>query len=208
MKDNDIALPKNFKQHADKQTAVYVASGKELAGVLLLEDTIRIESAATLARLQKLGIRDNASAGRSVAKQLGINQMYAEAMPGEKLQILESLKNRPVAFVGDGVNDAPSLTAADVGIAIGARGSTAASESADMVILPNDIGRVAVAVAIARRTFSIARQSILIGIGLSLILMAAFATGKFTPLQGALAQEVVDIFVIFNALRAHTGKLK
>lgn len=215
MKDNDVRMPAGFKEAKAKQTAVYVAVKQELAGVLLLEDTIREESAATLERLQRLGIRDtvlltgdNASAGRSVAKALKINQMYAEALPGEKLQILESIENRPVAFVGDGVNDAPSLTAADVGIAIGARGSTAASESADMVILPNDLSRVAVAVAIARRTFSIARGSILIGIGLSLLLMAAFATGRFTPLQGALAQEVVDIFVIFNALRAHSGKLK
>jgi P-type E1-E2 ATPase len=176
---------------------------------------LRDESAATLERLHKLGIKqtvlitgDNAATGRQVAKALNIKKMYAEALPGEKLQILESITDRPVAFVGDGVNDAPSLTAADVGIAIGARGSTAATESADMVILPNDISRVAVAVAIAKRTFGIATQSILIGIGLSLALMLVFATGKFTPLMGAVAQEVVDVFVIFNALRAHSGKIK
>lgn len=214
LEEAGVSFPAAFKQPTAAQTAIYVAANDELAGILLMEDTIRSEGQATLTRLQKLGIRetllitgDNAASGRKVAKALNISQMYAEALPGEKLQILESLKKRPVAFVGDGVNDAPSLTAADIGIAIGARGSTAASESADMVILPNDIGRVGVATAVAKRTFRIATQSIFIGIGLSLILMAAFATGRFTPLQGAIAQEVVDIFVIFNALRAHSGKL-
>jgi len=214
MQDNDVPMPTGFKQSEIKQTAIYVAVNGELAGLLLLEDTIRDESAATLARLKQLGIRetllitgDNAASGRQVATALGINQMYAQTLPGEKLQILEAITQRPVAFVGDGVNDAPSLTAADIGIAIGARGSTAASESADMVILPDDISRVAIAVAIAKRTFRIAKQSILVGIGLSLALMLAFSTGKFTPLTGAILQEVVDVVVIFNALRAHSGKL-
>jgi heavy metal translocating P-type ATPase len=215
LEEHDVTFPKQFEQSSITQTAMYVAVGGELAGVLLLEDTIRDESPATLKRLQQLGIHntvlitgDNAASARKVAKALGIKQMYAETLPGEKLQVLESITDRPVVFVGDGVNDAPSLTAANIGIAIGARGSTAASESADMVILPNDIGRVAVAVAIAKRTFRIATQSILVGIGLSLALMLVFASGKFTPLMGAVAQEVVDVFVIFNALRAHSGKLQ
>jgi heavy metal translocating P-type ATPase len=214
MDDHNIVMPAKFKQPATG-TVMYVAADGALIGTLVLQDSLRDESAATLERLHKLGIKqtvlitgDNAATGRQVAKALNIQKMYAEALPGEKLQILESITDRPVAFVGDGVNDAPSLTAADVGIAIGARGSTAATESADMVILPNDISRVAVAVAIAKRTFGIATQSILIGISLSLALMLVFATGKFTPLMGAVAQEVVDVFVIFNALRAHSGKIK
>jgi heavy metal translocating P-type ATPase len=209
----NVSFPKSFKQSSITNTAIYVAVNGELAGVITLADTIRPESAGTLARLKRLGIKqtvlitgDNAATARSVAKKLKISEMYAEALPGEKLQILESIKDRPVAFVGDGVNDAPSLTAADVGIAIGARGSTAASESADMVILPDDISHVGIALAIAKRTFGIAWQSIIIGILLSVVLMLVFATGKFSPLTGAIAQEVVDVFVIFNALRAHTSK--
>jgi len=119
------------------------------------------------------------------------------------LRILEQVKNKPVAFVGDGVNDAPVLTASDVGIALGARGSTVASESADIVIMPNNIGRVAMATRIAKYTFRIAKQSILVGIFISVGLMFVFATGRFTPLTGALLQEVVDVIVIVNALRAH-----
>ena len=212
--EHGVSFPKSFKQAAITQTAVYVSAAGELAGVLLLQDTIRDESQATLDRLKKLGVRetvmitgDSAASGRLVAKKLGIKQLFAEALPGEKLQILESLKNRPLAFVGDGVNDAPSLTAADIGIAIGARGSTAASESADMVVLPDDIGHVAIAMAIAKRTFRIAKQSILVGIVISVVLMIIFSTGKFSPLLGAVLQEAVDIVVIFNALRAHFGSV-
>jgi P-type E1-E2 ATPase len=149
---------------------------------------------------------DNPLIAKQIAKSLGISQVVSEALPVDKLTAIESLMDRPVAFVGDGVNDAPVLTAADIGIALGARGSTAASESADMVIMLDDISKVYSAYKIAVHTFKIARQSILTGIGLSLILMLIFATGKFLPVYGALIQEVVDVVVIFNALRAHSLK--
>jgi P-type E1-E2 ATPase len=104
------------------------------------------------------------------------------------------------------VNDTPALTASDVGIALGARGSTAASESADIVIMTDDLSYVATVVSIAKRTFKIARQSIVIGVLLTFVLIAAFVTGKFSPLTGALVQEVVDVVVICNALRAHSSR--
>jgi heavy metal translocating P-type ATPase len=210
LKENTIKMPAKFRQGSVKQSIVYVAAGGQLVGAIILKDELRPEAVATLEQLGKLGIRetlmvtgDNKATAQAIAGQLGISHVHAEALPAEKLHVLDEVKNRPIAFVGDGVNDAPILTAADVGIALGARGSTAASESADMVIMLDDFSRVAVAVAVAKRTFQIARQSILIGIGLSVLLMLIFATGKFSPLTGAIAQEGVDVFVIFNALRAH-----
>ena len=208
-----VKLPSKFKSDEIKKTAVYIALDGELAGVITLTDELRPESIATLARLEELGIKDilmvtgdNRAAAEAIASQVGITHVHAEALPAEKLHVIDEIDERPLIFVGDGVNDAPVLTAADVGVALGARGSTAASESADMVIMLDDFNRVAVAVEISKRTFGIARQSILIGIGLSLILMVVFSTGKFTALSGAIIQEGVDVFVIFNALRAHLIK--
>lgn len=210
LEEHRIGLPAKFKHPESGGTAVYVAVGGQAAGVIVLRDEIRPESSATLARLQRLGIRhtlmvtgDNTAVAQSIAKRLGIEEVHAESLPADKLRAIEKVGHRPVVFVGDGVNDAPVLTAADVGIALGARGSTAASESADMVIMLDDVGRVAGALEIAKRTFRIARQSILAGIALSLGLMVVFASGKFTPLAGAIIQEAVDVVVIFNALRAH-----
>ncbi|HSW36859.1 MAG TPA: heavy metal translocating P-type ATPase [Candidatus Saccharimonadales bacterium] len=212
MKEKGIKFPAGFKADAIQQTAAYVAIDGQLAGVITFKDEVRPETKATLAQLEKLGIKnilmltgDNQAAAQSIAKKLGIKQFKADYLPADKLRLIEKIADRPVAFVGDGVNDAPVLTAADVGIALGARGSTAASESADMVIMPDDVSRVATAVMVAKRTFYIAKQSILVGIAISLGLMLIFATGKFMPLWGAIIQEVVDVIVIFNALRAHSS---
>lgn len=205
-----VELPAKFDKKTSKaKTATFVAVDGKLAGIITFSDSVRQESAETIARIKNYGIQtlmitgDNKSAAQAIAKQLRINQVHAEALPAQKLHLLEGVTDRPVAFVGDGVNDAPVLTASNVGIALGARGSTAASESADMVIMLDDISRVADAVDVAKRTFRIARQSIIGGIALSVILMLVFATGHFPPLLGALLQELVDVIVIFNALRAH-----
>jgi heavy metal translocating P-type ATPase len=213
LEESEVSLPSKFKEISIDSTATYVADNGELTGVIEFTDEIRSQSKATIEELERLGVKnilmvtgDNKVAARVVASAVGIDKVEAEALPANKLHIIEKLKPRPVVFVGDGVNDAPVLTTSDVGIALGAKGSTAASESADMVIMLDDIGRVATAKDIAKKTFSIANQSILIGIFLSLILMLIFATGKFKPLYGAIAQEVIDIFVIFNALRAHSIK--
>ncbi|HEY1835269.1 MAG TPA: heavy metal translocating P-type ATPase [Candidatus Saccharimonadales bacterium] len=193
-------------------TATYVAIDGKLAGIITFKDTIRDESKTTIKTLQRrfsldtlMITGDNAASAQAVARTLGIKHVHADMLPGDKLHVLEEVTQRPVVFVGDGVNDAPVLTAADVGIALGAKGSTAASESADMVIMLDDLSRVVRAVEIARRTFMVARQSILGGIALSVILMFIFATGHFPPLAGAIIQELVDVIVIFNALRAHAS---
>lgn len=210
LQSHDIVVDKDIAK--TNQTATYVAINGQLAGVISFSDTVRPESAATIKALGSQGFKaihmitgDNRANARSIATAVGINKanVIAEALPADKLHALEALPNKPVVFVGDGVNDAPVLTTANVGIALGARGSTVASESADIVILQDDISRVAVASAIAKHTFKIARQSILIGIFISIGLMAVYATGRFSALSGALVQELVDVVVIFNALRAH-----
>jgi P-type E1-E2 ATPase len=146
---------------------------------------------------------DNKTTAQAIAKKLGIETVISDAMPADKLMAIDKAQYKPIGFVGDGVNDAPVLTASDVGIALGARGSTAASESADVVIMLDSLGQVAVGVDIAQRTIRIAKQSIMTGIALSTILMFIFATGKFPPIYGAAIQELVDVVVIVYALRAH-----
>lgn len=210
MQDYGVTLHKSFKATSVQQTAAFVAVGGKLAGIITFEDELRPESKQTLTRLKKLGIKnllmvtgDNQATADAIAAKLGISKVHAEALPADKLKAIDDIKDRPVGFVGDGVNDAPVLAASDVGIALGARGSTAASESADVVIMQDNLAQVATGVEIAKRTFFIAKQSIMIGIIISTGLMLIFATGKFMPLYGAILQEVVDVVVIFNALRAH-----
>lgn len=207
---NDVKVSEKAQKGNLKQSIVYVAIDGSLAGTISLNDELRSDAQTTLHWLEELGVKetimvtgDNRPTAQAIAKKLGIAHIHADALPGDKLKVLDEVKHRPLAFVGDGVNDAPILTAADVGIALGARGSTAASESADIVVMQDDLIWVGAAFAIAKKTFGIARQSILIGIGLSIGLMFIFASGQFTPLAGAIVQEVVDVVVIFNALRAH-----
>ncbi|GIW60776.1 MAG: cobalt ABC transporter ATP-binding protein [Patescibacteria group bacterium] len=210
MRDRKLDVPKSAKPRSITSTTSFIAVNGTVIGFIEFADTIREESKATLARLQKLGIKDtlmvtgdNKITAQAIAKQLGITTVKADCLPSDKLLAIEAVKNRPVAFVGDGVNDAPVLTASDVGIALGARGSTAASETADIVIMLDDISKVSDSVAISKRTLKIARESILIGIVISIMLMLIYSTGKFSATSGAAIQELVDITVIIYALRAH-----
>lgn len=138
------------------------------------------------------------------AAEVGITEVHGECLPQDKLTILKELpkENHPVIMVGDGVNDAPSLAAADVGIAMGAHGATAASETADVVILKDDLSKVSQAVEIAQDTMKIAKQSVLIGIFICVLLMLIASTGIIPALIGAMLQEVVDTVSILSALRA------
>lgn len=213
--ENGVELPPKIDKQARKHTATYVAVGQKLAGIIGFKDDLRPEAASTLQQLRALGLKhtlmvtgDHKEVANNVAKQLGIARVKGEALPADKLHAIEAIKRRPVVFVGDGINDAPVLMAADVGIALGARGSTAASESADIVLLKDDFGSVAEATAIAKRTFHIAKESILGGIVASVILMIIFASGHLRPITGAILQEVVDVVVILNALRAHVSDAK
>lgn len=191
------------------QLGVYVAVDGKVAGAVVLSDSIRSNAAATLTRLRDLGVRrtlmltgDARETADHIASELGITDVHAELLPENKVDIVRELRERPVVMVGDGVNDAPVLAVADVGIAMGARGATAASESADVVIVVDDIAKTTDAVMIGRRTTRVALESIWVGIGISVGLMLVASAGLLPAIVGAALQEVVDIVVIVAALRA------
>ena len=198
---------------APGELAVYVAVAGRYAGALLARDRLRDNARATLERLDGLGVRhtmmltgDAQATADHIAAELGIERVRAECLPADKVHEVAAIAERPVIMVGDGVNDAPVLAAADVGIAMGARGATAASESADAVILVDDISRTAKAVAIGRDTVRIALQSIWLGIIVSVGLMLVAAFGFIPATAGALLQEFVDLAAILAALRAIGGR--
>lgn len=194
---------------AGGQLAVYVGVDGHFGGALIMSDPLRGNAVDTLAGLRRLGVRetllltgDALPTAEQIAMQAGISQVRAGCLPGDKVSIVAGLQKRPVMMVGDGVNDAPVLAAAEIGIAMGARGSTAASESADVVIMLDDLSKAALAVDIGQRTIRIALASIWTGILLSIGLMIAAVFGYIPAVAGALLQEVVDLATILNALRA------
>lgn len=194
------------------EMSVYVAVDGEYAGAIILSDRVRENAVATIATFGALGVErflmltgDSTETARHVAADLGIREVHAELLPEGKVDIVKAIPERPVIMVGDGVNDAPVLAVADVGIAMGARGSTAASESADVVIVVDDLSRTADAMDVGKRTMRVALQSIWLGIGLSLGLMMFAAFGFLPAIVGAAMQEVVDLATILNALRALGG---
>ena len=191
------------------ETAVYVSVGDELAGVIILSDPIREQSAETVSRLRRAGVAEIAmvtgditSTAESVAHAVDIQTVHAETTPQTKVRIVQAMRPRPVLMVGDGINDAPVLAAADVGVAMAGRGATVASESAAAVITSNDIARVADVAYVSRRTVQIALQSIWMGIIISVGLMLVAAFGYLPAVVGALLQEIVDLVAILSALRA------
>jgi hypothetical protein len=140
---------------------------------------------------------------KAVGSVLGVDQVLAERSPAEKLEAVQAAQRVAVTvMVGDGINDAPALAAADVGVAIGARGATASSEAADVVLVVDRLDRLVEAIRIARRSRSIALQSVFLGMGLSIAAMGFAAVGLLSPVTGALLQELIDVVVILNALRA------
>lgn len=193
---------------------VAVAIDGELAGEIVLADELRAGAEALLGDLRKLGIErivlatgDRRAVADAITAGLSIDAVRSELTPDQKVMVvLSERKNGPVMMVGDGVNDAPALAAADIGLAMGARGAAASAEAADVVLLVDQLDRVVPAIRIARRARFIALESVYVGIGLSIAGMIAAAFGYLTPVQGALLQEVIDVAVILNALRVLRDK--
>ena len=198
-----------------QSTAVFVSIDNKFAGYITFQDQIRKNTPETIARLRRQGIKqimmltgDRRSVADKVATEAGIreSEVHADLLPAQKIQAIRDVKPnlRPVAMVGDGVNDAPSLMAADVGIAMGAKGATAASESADAVIMVNDISKVNDAVAISKHTMKVAHVDIITAICIVILIELIAFTGIIPAFWGAILQEVVDLITILLALLAKT----
>jgi cation transport ATPase len=199
--------------HGSGEARVMVGVDGGLAGVIVMADDLRPDAAGIVERLRGEGVRqvamvsgDRRSVAERIGRELGVDRVYAEQSPQDKLEVIRRLREDvgqgPVMMVGDGVNDAPALAAADIGVAMGVTGSPASAEAADAVITVDRVDRVADAVHAGRGALRIARQSVVVGMGLSLVAMGVAAFGYLPPLSGALLQEGIDLAVILNALRA------
>jgi heavy metal translocating P-type ATPase len=189
---------------------VAVAIDGALAGMIVLKDQVRMDALSVLGDLRAAGIRklvlasgDRSEIAESVGKALGMDSVLGDLTPEAKVDaVRRETGNGPVMMVGDGVNDAPALAAADIGVAMGARGTASSSEAAGVVLLVDELAPLAKAIAIARRSRRIALQSVSVGLTLSVGAMVAAAFGYLQPVEGAILQEAIDVAVILNALRA------
>ena len=197
------------------QTAVFVSLAGKYVGCITLTDQLRPEAPTTIQTLTQRDAAnvmmltgDKQATAKQIADAAGITQVHAELLPEEKIRLIQNCdqQNRPVVMVGDGVNDAPALAEADVGIAMGAHGATAASETASAVILKDDLSRVAQAVEISKDTMKVAKQAVWLGIAICTALMLIASVGVLPTLVGALFQEVVDTVSILWALKARHGQ--
>ena len=195
------------------RSSVFIAVDGRPAAAILLSDPLRPDAAAAIQDLRGAGIEevgilsgDRQAVAAEVAAAVGADRYLAECTPADKLREVERARARGVTLmVGDGINDAPALAAADIGVAVGVRGETASSEAAGIVLLVDRIQGLADALRVARRSRGIALQSIVAGMALSSLAMVVAAAGFIPPLGGAVLQEAIDVLVILNALRALAG---
>jgi len=197
----------------DGSSSVFVGVDGEVAGALVIDDPIRPDTPRVIRALRRSGIErvvmvtgDHPDVAESVGAALGVDRILSERAPDEKVEAVRAEREHGVVImVGDGLNDAPALAAADVGVAMGARGATASSEAADVVLVVDRLDRLVEAIAIARRSRGIAVQSVVVGMGLAFGFMGLAAIGLFGPIAGALIQEGIDVMSILNSLRAIGG---
>jgi P-type E1-E2 ATPase len=195
---------------------IFLADTETVQGYIALSDIIRKDSASLFDGLRADHIKriimltgDKQHVAEIIARQIGITEVHAESLPEDKLRLIKDIpaSDRPVVMVGDGINDAPALAAAEVGIGLATHGKTATSDSADVVLISSSLSRVRELLHIARHTLNVAKQGIWIGIGLSVICMIFAGFGFIKPVIGALMQEGIDVLVILNALRVARGRL-
>ena len=212
----DITLSDDVKKLASKirtdgKMLAFIAINNNLAGVIVFADKIRPGANSMIKNLGSFGVKqtimltgDNKENAQEIARQAGFSSFESNLLPEEKVTTVRKMRNEygNVIMVGDGINDAPALASATVGIAMGSRGTAISAEAADIVIMVDDVTKVADTIRIGQHTLKIAKQSILIGLGSSTILMIIASLGYIPPAIGAMLQEILDVIVILNALRA------
>lgn len=203
----DEAINRFYHQ---EKLLIFIAKNGLCVGIFVVSDQIRPAVPALLQKIHSLGVKevvmltgDSAKNAAVIAKQAGIKTVKADLLPEQKVAVVHQLKEKydPIVMVGDGINDAPALATATVGIAMGAYGSAISAEAADIVLLVDDLAKVGDAMAISQWTIHIAKESIFIGMGLSFALMVVACFGLIQPAVGAMLQEIIDVAVILNALR-------
>lgn len=221
IKDQNVIIKEDVEKvheifQEQGKTAVYLSDDKNLLGYVVFADIVRPETKAMFESIKEHDVSrlimltgDKKLVAENIAKSIGITEFQAELLPEQKVEWLKKIQKEygPMAMVGDGVNDAPALAIASVGIAMASHGATAASETGDVVIMVNNINRVHDALHIAQNAMKLAKQCIFFGIGASIFLMIFALLGYITPIFGALMQEVLDVLVIINALRLNFQKI-
>ena len=200
---------------APGRARVLVGVDGRLEGVIVMADHLRPGAETIGPDLRAAGIEhvalvsgDHLEVAREVASSVGIDEVFADQTPEGKLAVVEEARARSrgaVVMAGDGINDAPALALADVGIAMAGKGATVSSETADVVVVVDRADRIPFSIRVGRRSLRIARESVVVGLGLSVGAMVVAAFGYLPPVWGALFQEVIDVAVILNALRALRG---
>jgi len=197
--------------NSEGKMLAFVGINNKPAGVIVFGDKIRPEVNSMMKHLKELGVKqtimltgDNLDNAKSIAQQAGITEIKANLLPEQKVLSVKKLKREfeNVVMVGDGINDAPALAASTVGVAMGAHGTAISAEAADVVLLVDDISKVSTLIDIGQKTIRVVKQSIFIGLGASFVFMGIASLGYISPAIGALLQEVIDVGVILNALRA------
>ncbi len=215
MMENGIAIPGEIERRMlaherDGKTALLVSCGKEICGAICVADVLREEAAIAIRKTREAGIRrivmltgDNPRTANAIAKQVGIGEVIAEMMPEEKLEkVREIMKGGGrVAMIGDGVNDAPALAAAHLGIAMGVAGSDAAIETADIALMKDDLSKVPAAITLGRKTFGAIRQNIAFAVVFNVVGISLAASGFLSPTLAAIAHMLPDIIVFLNSSR-------
>ena len=195
-------------------TVVYLARDGVFAGIIVISDTVKEHAAQAIRDLKQAGVKrtvmltgDRKAVGEAVAEKLGLDEVFTELLPADKVEQVERLldgqaEGRKLAFVGDGINDAPVLTRADIGIAMGSMGSDAAIEAADVVLMDDDPARISVVVRISRKTLSIVKQNIVFALGVKALVLGLGAFGMANMWEAVFADVGVSVIAILNAMRA------